>query len=100
MMMYVFLLNRSIFLFKYLFFFKLNTHEFRSVLPAVALSINRDPSKPNGSKWNQYARAHPGIALYILAVLIGVTAFILGGMLIIVSFIFNYFFLIFILLLN
>lgn len=89
MMMYVFLLNRCIYLFKYLFF-QLNTHEFRSVLPAIALSINKD--KPKGSKWNRYAREHPGLALYIAAILIGVTAFILAGIFIVVSYIFNYLF--------
>ncbi|CAF0784204.1 unnamed protein product [Rotaria sordida] len=57
----------------------LNSHEFRKVLPAVARVIENDTHNPNDSKWNRYVKNNPFFTLYVVAVLLGLAAVILGG---------------------
>lgn len=52
----------------------LNSHEFRSVLPSVARQIDRQTSKTVDSFWTRYIQPHSSLALYIVAVCIGIVA--------------------------
>ncbi len=70
----------------------MNSHEFRSVLPAVARAIEKNKNKPIESKWNRYARKNPRFILYLAAVLLGLVALIFAGVFILVSFLFTSFF--------
>jgi hypothetical protein len=62
----------------------LNSHEFRSLLPAVARTVDTNSTKPKGSKLDQYAREHPIYTLYIAAILLGLTAVTLAAIFVLI----------------
>jgi len=62
----------------------LNTHEFRSVLPAVAQLVEKNMNKSNESKWNRYTRQNPRVVLYLALVLLGCIALIFAGLFILI----------------
>lgn len=72
-------------LLNYYFCFQLNSHQFRTVLPSVARSVEKYPNQPTDSKVFRYTKKHPMFAIYIAAVLIGIAALILAGIFILVS---------------
>lgn len=54
----------------------LGSNEFRNVLPSVA-NIAKKPTPVN--RWNGFLQSHPRIALYLVAIAIGLVALIVAG---------------------
>jgi hypothetical protein len=65
----------------------LNSHEFRTVLPAVARAVEKD-NKINkhskDSKWSRYIQNNPRFVLYITAVALGFVALIFAGIFVLI----------------